>query len=110
MKHPLPFLPLAIATLLLSLPLVAAAKDDAARQKEYFEQHKAERLKHIKARQDLLSQEYACLQGAASIEAAKSCDEKARAAHQSMEEQKRRTACKRCRSRKPGDVPSSTKR
>jgi hypothetical protein len=87
MKHPLPFLPLAIATLLLSLPLVAAAKDDAARQKEYFEQHKAERLKHIKARQDLLSQEYACLQGAASIEAAKSCDEKARAAHQSMEEQ-----------------------
>ena len=79
-------IPLILATALLC-PLATLAAEDAAKQKEYFERHKAERLKHIKARQDLLSQESSCLQSASSVDAMKACDEKTKEAHQAMEEQ-----------------------
>jgi hypothetical protein len=87
MKH---LMSIALATLLVSAPVIAADAanaPNAAKQKEYFEQHKAERLKHIKARQDLLSQESSCLQSASSVEAMQACNEKNKAAHQALEEQ-----------------------
>lgn len=72
------------------MPIAASANDDPAKRQEYFNQHKTERLKHIKARIDLLNQEYSCLQGASSPEAMKACDEKQKAAHQAFEEQSRK--------------------
>lgn len=79
-----------LAAAVLAVPTACPAGEDAAKKKEYFEQFKAERLKHIKARQDLLAQEYACLQGASSTESMKACDEKQRSAHQALEEQHKR--------------------
>lgn len=81
---------LVVAVFALSMPFAAHAVEDPARQKEQFEQNKAERVKHMKARLDMLNQELSCVQEAASHEAMKACDEKHKAAHGQMEDQHRK--------------------
>lgn len=79
--------PLMLATLAISISAPIFASEGEAKKKEHFDQQKSERLQHMKSRLDLMNQEYSCVQGASSYDAIKACDDKAKSARESFEQQ-----------------------